>query len=97
MSWSTPISMEIFISYPETERLCPVCGSRDCVIKDSSHSLTVRHIAAHHPVSDSLDVYHMVRENQAATRDIPQIEREMYLKDYIGWRDDTPDDGDFFP
>ena len=40
-----PHSMEIFISSPDTDRLCPVCASRDCVIKDSGRSLTVRHIA----------------------------------------------------
>ena len=37
--------MEIFIPCPDTERLCPICGSRHCVIKDSGHSLTIRHIA----------------------------------------------------
>ena len=40
-----PHSMEIFISSPDTDRLCPVCASRDCVIKDSGRPLTVRHIA----------------------------------------------------
>ena len=40
-----PHSMEIFISCLDTDSLCPVCGSRDCVIKDSGHSLTIQHIA----------------------------------------------------
>ncbi len=40
-----PHSMEIFISCPDSDRLCPVCGSRDCVIKDSGRSLTVRHVS----------------------------------------------------
>ena len=40
-----PHSMEIFISCPDTERLCPVCGSPHCVIKDSGRSLTVRHVS----------------------------------------------------
>ena len=40
-----PQSLELFISSPEPERLCPLCGSRNCVIKDSGRSITDRHIA----------------------------------------------------
>ncbi len=40
-----PHSLEIFISCPDTDQLCPVCGSRNCVIKDSGRSLTVRHVS----------------------------------------------------
>ncbi len=39
-----PDSIEIFISYPEEERVCPSCGSHGCVIHDSGRSRTVRHI-----------------------------------------------------
>ena len=39
-------SYELFITIPSpAERICPVCGSNDCVIKDSGRSQTVRHIA----------------------------------------------------
>ena len=30
------------------QRLCPHCGSIDCVIKDSGSWQTVRHISSHH-------------------------------------------------
>ena len=41
-----PHSLKIFSSSPETERLCPVRSSRDCVIKASDRSLSVRHVAS---------------------------------------------------
>ena len=53
-------------------------------------------IAGHHPVSDFLDVYRMDREIRAATRGMTPKERAAYLKDYTGWKDDPPDDGDSF-
>ena len=37
-------SMELFISYPEQKRICPECGSHDCVKHDSGKFMTVRHI-----------------------------------------------------
>ena len=40
-----PRSIELFLSLPDQPRLCPFCGSSDCVIKDSGRSLSVRHIA----------------------------------------------------
>lgn len=40
-----PHSIELFLSYPEQPRLCPFCGSPDCVIKDSGRNLSVRHLA----------------------------------------------------
>lgn len=39
-------SYELFLTIPApAERICPVCGSNSCVIKDSRRSQTVRHIA----------------------------------------------------
>ena len=39
-------SYELFLTIPApVERICPVCGSNSCVIKDSGRSQTVRHIA----------------------------------------------------
>ena len=37
-------SVELFISFPEHERICPECGSHDCVRHDSGKYETVRHI-----------------------------------------------------
>ena len=37
-------SMELFISYPPEERICPDCGSHDCVIHSSGHPETIRHL-----------------------------------------------------
>ena len=39
-------SVELFISYPEYERICPECGSHDCVRHDSGKYETVRHIVS---------------------------------------------------
>lgn len=39
---------EVFISFPESERICPDCGSHNCVIKSSPTKETVRHL----PCSD---------------------------------------------
>ncbi len=36
-------SYEVFLSFPPAPRLCPLCGSTDCVIKDSGRDVTVRH------------------------------------------------------
>lgn len=36
------------------QRLCPHCGSIDCVIKDSGSWQTVRHIPSHHRGHDRL-------------------------------------------
>ena len=37
---------ELWISFPESERVCPHCGSHDCTIKDSSRDYTVYHSAS---------------------------------------------------
>lgn len=39
---------ELWISFPESERVCPHCGSHDCTIKNSSRDYTVYHSAVHH-------------------------------------------------
>ena len=32
---------ELWISFPESERICPHCGSHDCTIKDSGRDSSV--------------------------------------------------------
>ena len=55
-------------------------------------------LAGNHPVSDFLDVSRMDRQIRADMKGMTPRERETYLKDYTGWRDDPPDNGDsFFP
>lgn len=39
---------ELWISFPESERICPHCGPHDYTIKDSSRDYTVCHSAVHH-------------------------------------------------
>ena len=39
---------ELWISFPESERIYPHCGSHDCTIKDSGINYTVYHSAVHH-------------------------------------------------
>ena len=39
---------ELWISFPESERICPHCSSQDCIIKDSGKNYTVYHSAVHH-------------------------------------------------
>ena len=39
---------ELWISFPESERICPYCDSHDCTIKDSGRNYTVYHSAVHH-------------------------------------------------
>ena len=36
-------TIELFVSYPAEERICPYCGSHDCVIHSSGHMETIRH------------------------------------------------------
>ena len=36
-------TIELFVSYPTEERICPYCGSHDCVIHSSGHMETIRH------------------------------------------------------
>ena len=33
---------ELWVSFPESELICPHCGSRDCTIKDSSRNYNDR-------------------------------------------------------
>ena len=40
-----PDSLELFISYPPEERICPECRSHECVIHSSGHSETIRHLS----------------------------------------------------
>ena len=39
---------ELWISFPESERICPHCDSHDCTIKDSGRDYAVYHSAVHH-------------------------------------------------
>ena len=48
------------------QRLCPHCGSTDCVIKDSGSWQTVRHIPSHHRGHD-----HPFSQTQALLQDMP--------------------------
>ena len=36
-------TIELFVSYPAEERICPYCGSHDCVIHSSGHMENIRH------------------------------------------------------
>ena len=38
--------IDIHISFPSPERMCPRCGSHNCVVKDSGRMQTVRHLPA---------------------------------------------------
>ena len=52
--------------------------------------------ARQQPVSDFLDAYRMDLQIRAAVKSMATKEREAYLKNYTGWRNDLPDDGDSF-